>query len=317
MCARYRMRDVTWAAGNTLQIPLDSLPPGQRVRRIELHVGISGTKDAADATAGNRAALAITRIQVGNLVNVTGWSLWQLMKQIYGREVGVPTDIPGSGTTWTFDFPIEIPFKDPRQPGADDGSIPTELLAGKVVEITFAAANVWGVGNLITTAGTVRCQCETSHGQGIPQIQQIGEFDPGATSFQILPGVYKDLFLLDGTADGTVTTAEVTSVDLHGDGEYWLNNALHQQIVSAYNTSGIRDSASNVTINAAAQLPLVWMPQDGKANLTKQFAVEKMGQIQLTGSLNPRVVYWRAVEKDEVTLKSIAAQISEIGRAHV
>jgi len=302
-----RLEDVTWAAGASRLINLDSLPAQKRVRKIHLFFDLSGTKDSADALDGQLFARAASLIKIGSYVNIPGWNLQNLMHQIHGRIIMDPTDIPGSGTTFTMRFVLVIPFRDPRQPGSDDGSIPTELLLSKALEVTFSADGVWGVGNLILTAGTLRAEAEIVDESAVPQLNVIGYDDPGSSTFSIRPGVYKDLFINDGVADGVITEAEIESVDLEVDGISVLNNALNEQLVSAYNVDVPKDAAAELALNAATRLPLIWHDQSGKANISRQPVVEKQGRCQLTGTITaPRLVYWRSVEKDQETIASVA-----------
>ena len=303
----FRLPDATWAASSIVRVDLDSLPPRHRVRKLQLLFDLSGTKDVADALDGNLFPLAVSRITIGNLVNIHGWGLWQLMKQVYGRVPWDPTDIPGSGTTFDHEFALSIPFHDPRQPSPTDGALLVEALQAQSLEIEFAAAAVHGVGNLVLTAGTVRVLADLIHGSAVPQVNQIGYEDPGATDFELKKGIYKDYFILDGTGSGTITRAEVTSVDLNADGDQVMSSVRHEQIVDAYNLEGMRDSSAELAHNAAERLPLIWHDQSGKSNLSKQVAVEKAAQVRLTGSITaPRGVFWRVFPKDEATIARMA-----------
>lgn len=299
----FRLPDGTWAASSIIRIDLDSLPPRHRVKRIDLVFDLSGTKTSTDTLDGNLFPLAVSRLTIGNLVNVPGWGLWQLNKQIYGRVPWDPTDVPGTGTTFDMEFGLSIPFHDWRQGGSLDGVMPCEALQAQSLEIEFAAAAVHGVGTLAITAGTVRVAAELVHGSGVPQINQIGYEDPGAVDFEIKRGVYKDYFLLDGTSSGTVTRAEITSVDLIADGDPIMSNVRHEQIVDSYNRDCMRDSAAELAQNAAERLPLIWHDQSGKSNISKNVAIEKAANVRLTGSITaPRAIYWRALPKDEATI---------------
>lgn len=305
----YRLEDVTYGGGASRQIRLNTLPPGMRVRYIDLFFDLSGTKDAADALSHEQFARAVALIKLGNYYNIPGYALFQLMRQVEARVVQQPSDIPGVGVTFDMEYHLRLYFRDPRQPGSDDGSIPTELLHGHSIEITFAAATVWAVGNLTVTAGNVRCQAELVHETNVPQLNVVGYIDPGSATILMQPGVYKDAFILDGTGAGNITRAEIESIDMDVDGDLVWNNALHEQIIGAYNAEAIRDSNAELADNAAERFPLVWHDVFGKSNISKQPAAEKQLKIQVTGSINAnniRVVYWRAIEKDGQAVQQIA-----------
>lgn len=306
----YRLEDVTWAAGGSRQVRLNTLPPGMRVRYIDLFFDLSGTKDAADALPPEQFARAVALLKLGNYYNIPGYALYQLNKHVEGRVIQEATSIPGVGATFDMEFHLRIYFRDPRQPASDDGSIPTELLQGQTIEITFASATVWAVGNLTVTAGNIRCQAECVHETNVPQLGVVGYIDPGSATGVLPPGVYKDLFILDGTGAGNVTRAEIESIDLDVDGDLVWNNALHEQIVHAYNVDCARQVQAELVDNAAERFPLIWHDQFGKSNITKQPAAEKQMKVQVTGSINAnniRYVFWRAVEKDASAVARIAA----------
>jgi len=310
------LESVSWGAQANRQVKLDLLPPQQRLYNLHLYFDLSGTKDAADALTADLFPRAIALLKVGQYVNIDGWALRELMRQVNGRTTNQGTDIPGSGTTFTMKFELVIPFRNARQPGASDGAIPSELLHGKAVEVTFSAANVWGVGNLVLTAGNVRCVAEMVHETNVPQLSEIGYKDPGAQTIQLEPGVYLDLFLLDGSTPGTITQAEISAVSMEVDGESVWNNTLHEQIVAAFNDSGVKDTANELAVNAATRLPLIWQDQSGKAEISKQPAIENGGRIQITGSMSsPRVVFWRALPKDQKAVEAIAAATGAPGHA--
>ena len=96
-----RLRDNAWADGGQLLFPLDILPPGKRVRKILLFFDLSGTKGETDAADSDELPQLCSLIRLGNYVNIPGWSLWELNKQIKGRIPYAPTAIPGSGTTFS------------------------------------------------------------------------------------------------------------------------------------------------------------------------------------------------------------------------
>lgn len=306
----YRLEDVTWANGASRQIRLNTLPPGMRVRYIDLFFDLNGTKAAADSLSPEQFARAVALLKIGNYYNIPGYALYQLNKHVEGRVVQEAASIPGVGAVFDMEFHLRVYFRDPRQPASDDGSIPTELLQGQAIEITFAADTVWGVGTITVTAGTVRCQAECVHETNVPQLNVVGYVDPGSATIVLPPGVYKDLFMLDGTAAGLVTRAEVESIDMDADGDPIWNNALHEQIVAAYNVDCARNPQAELTDNSAERFPLIWHDMYGKANITKQPAAEKQLKIQVTGTIganNIRCVFWRAVEKDSAAVARVAA----------
>ena len=301
-----KLEDVSWVAGGTRLIKLDNLRPGKRVRAIELFFDLSGTKTSTDTLDGQLFAQSVASIKIGDYVqSIPGWELQQLLHDLDGKVTQDPTDIPGTGTTFDMEFSLRIPFRNPKQPASDDGSMPTDMLRGKSIELTFASATVWGVGTLAVTAGSVRTEAEIVDEVDVPQIHQIGYADPGALTVPIEGGwIYESLFICDGTTPGSITRAEVSQATMTFDGEQIHSAVLHEQLVSHYNRDAVRDAAAELTQNAATRLPLVWQDWTGKANLTKQPAVEKSGKLQLTGTItSPRVVYMRTLIKDENTVQ--------------
>lgn len=317
MQSHFTLRSETWASGATRFIPLTSLPPGKRCRAIKLYFDLSGTKDAADALTGDNFARSVQRIQIGENVSVAGESLFELNKELYGRAPATSADIPGSGTSFDMEFPLVIPFRDPRQSGSDDGSMPCELLDTLSIQITFAANNFAGVGNLVVTAGSVYAIAEIVEETAVPQVNRLYDFQPGALTFALEPGVYKSLFLLDGgpNANGSITVAELTTIDMSADGLQVWTSARHESVVEAYNADTVQDSAGDVDVNAASRFPLCWHDKYGKSHLTKQAAVEKGGQVRISsGSITAStmtVVAWRALPKSEAAIAQIADVIGE------
>lgn len=317
MQSHHPLRTETWAGGGTRFIPLTSLPPGKRVRAIKLYFDLSGTKDAADALTGDNFARSVQRIQISEYVSIAGESLWELNKELFGRLPFASTDIPGSGTTFDMEFSLIVPFRDPRQSGSDDGSMPCELLDVHSIQITFAAATFAGVGNILVTAGSVYGQAELVEETAVPQVNRLYDFQPGSATFNLEPGIYKSLFLLDGgpNTNGSITVAEVTTVDMTADGLQVWSSARHESMVDSYNVDTVSDTAGAVSINAASRFPIVWHDRFGKSHLTKQSAVEKGGQVRISaGNLTVStmtVVAWRALPKSEAAVKQIAEVIGE------
>ncbi len=307
-----RLDSRTGSANNTVLIPLSSLPAGKRCRAIHLDVQVSYTKDAADTLAGDLMPLWLSTLRLANYVNVTGFALHRLVQRIMGRDAAVGTAIPGSGTSGTARFQLVIPFRDPRQTGSDDGSMPCELLRAESLAITFAAGNVHASGNLTVAASgfTVNASAEVVEESHIPQINQIGFFDPGGQTFEVPAGAYKDLFILDGSGTSTITEAEISQVYLEADGNVHLPNMSHGQLVQHFNHGAVKDTAAELTINAAREIPMVWVDQSGKGHITKQPAFEGRARVQVSGTMTaPRVVYWRAILKDSGMVNDIAGAI--------
>lgn len=302
-----RMEDKSFVAGGNVLFNLDTLDPMHRIRKIDLYFDLNGTKVAdVDALDGDLFPRIAALIRLGNFINITGMGLWRLMRILHGRTLMDPTDIAAAGATFNMDFALEVPFRDPRQSGTDDGSLPTELVKGKSLELTFAAATVWGVGSLTVTAGTVRCAAELIHETNVPQLNRLFYIDPNSQTIQLDPGVYKECFTYE-EAGTTITQAEISQVDLEVDGQQVMNNTLHEQLVHWFNSTGVRDSAAEVAVNAAVFLPFIWHEQNGKSHLTKQPGIEHKGRLQLTGSQTaPRIVIWKAVLKDEATVAQAA-----------
>jgi len=308
-----RLEDVAWAAGVQRQINLDVLPGGMRCRRLLMFFCLTGTKDSADALAAALFSQSVAMCTLHKFLRIPGWHLQCVNESEHKRVPNLGAAIPGSGTTFAMEFFLEVPFRDSRQPGNEDGSIPTELLQSHQLEIEFAAANVHGVGNLVITAGTVRTFAELVHGSSVPQLEQIGYYDPGSQSIKLDAGVYKDILVCDGTTPGTVTRAEISHVDFDVDGDQVWANATHDQIVGRYNMK-VQDTASELALNAATFMPVESLEPHGKGPITKAPAIEKSGYLQLTGTITaPRILYRRALEKDENTLEAIAAATGAAG----
>jgi len=317
MQSHFTLRTETWAAGAARFIPLTGLPPGKRVRAIKLYFDLSGTKDAADALTGDNFARAVQRIQIGEYVSLAGESLFELNKELYGRLPATSADIPGSGTTFDMEFPMLIPFRDPRQTGSDDGSIPCELLDTLSVHVTFAANNFAGVGNLVVTAGSVYGIAELVEESAVPQVNRLYDFQPGSATFNLEPGVYKSCFILDGgpNTNGAITVAELTTLDVSADGMQAWTSARHESVVEAYNADTVQDSAGDIDVNSASRFPIFWHDKYGKSHLTKQAAVEKGGIVRIaSGNITVStmtVVAWRALPKSEAAVNQIADVIGE------
>lgn len=304
-----RLEDKSWVANGNMLFNLDTLPGGKRVRRLMLYCNVSGTKDAADTLAAELFPRVFASIRLGNFVNIPGMHLYLLNWAMYGRKVMPGTAVPGSGTTFNVNFALEIPFRDPRQPGSDDGSIPTELLVGKALEVTNDAANVYGVGNLVITAGTFNLSAELVEETNTPQLCRIGYIDPNSATAQLDPGIYKELLLCELTTQ-SITTAEITSVDLDVDGKPVLNNATHQQLLHHWNSAA--GTSDQLTANTAAFIPLIFHDRSGKSNLTKQPLVQGKGKVQIAaGTLTSgyRLAYWRAEPKSQSDVERIAQAI--------
>lgn len=307
-----RLEDQAWIANGNRLINMDTLPPRQRIRAILLFLNLQGTKGAADAVSADVFASAIKTLRIGNLVNITGRELYALARAANGRTVQRGTDIPGSGTTFNVNVCLEIPFRDTMQPGSDDGSLPTELVMGKALEVQFDTATVWGVGTVAITSGTLRSQALLVDETNTPQLNRIFYIDPNSQTVQLDSGVYKQLLLVK--TDGTpITIADVAAVDLEVDGKPVFNNLLHEQLVQAWNREASEGAGNlfELTPNAAAFLPLMFGDRSGKSNLSKQPLVVNKGKLQITAGslLNFRLVVWKAVPKDGDMVKDIASRI--------
>lgn len=306
-----RLEDQSWISGGNRLVSFDTMAPQRRVRSVFLYLELSGTKGAAETVSADLFAKAIKNIRIGNFFNLGGQDLYWLNHAIVGRRFMRGTDIPGSGTTFSIAVSLEIPFRDIRQPGSDDGSIPTELLIGSAMEVTFDTAAIFG-GTIVITAGTLRTSAEVVHETNTPQLARIYYIDPNSQTAQLDPGIYKELLLVktDGSA---ITTAEVTSIDLDTDGDPVLNNILHQSLLQAWNRYAADGVGSNVELvpGSANFLPLVFHDRGGKSNLSKQVLVDSKGRVQIVaGSLtNYRLIAWKAVGKDEDQVQKIASKI--------
>jgi len=305
---KFRLEDQSWVASGTRLVKLSVLPPGMRLRSLRLLCNITGTKDAADALANTSFPLFISNVRLNpRLVDMSGLALQDLNKIMHGRDVGLGTAIPGSGTTFDITFVFEIPFWDPRQPTASDGAIPTEMLLSKSLEITFAAANIAGVGNLVATAGTVRVMADLIDGSSVPQLVELFQIDPGSQTIKLDPGVYQDLWITDGTGIGSVTPTEVTQVDLVADGVALLNNHLHSQLIADFNFANVNDAAGELGYATPRFLPIV-IGHKKHGLLTKAVAIEQTGLLQIAGTMTaPRLCGRRIPLKDQATVEAVAA----------
>lgn len=292
-----RLEDVSFGASASRQIRLQTLPPGKRVRRISLFFDLSGTKDAADALDGALFPQIVNLVKLssseGLIHLLTGMETAFKMHAEQGRRVMDPTDIPGTGTTFAMQFQLDLLFRGEKQLGVDDGALPTELFTEHTLEITFAAANVWGVGNLTVTAGSVRAQVELVDGSGIPQITKCKWLDLASGMAVLDSGVIKQAFLVQ-TDYSSITQAEITEAGLMADDvECVPTNTRHEQLIAMWNQDACQQMGGvhELVVNAALFLPLIWEPK-GKAALTKQPLIEKKGEVRITsGTLTtPRLV---------------------------
>lgn len=297
----------TWTVGN-IQFPI-KLTPGMRTREITLYFHLSGTKDVADTLDGQLFARAVALIQIPPYRIIDGWHLQEVNHELNGRVVDDPTDIGAGAGVWTMDFELVIPFRNPKQPASDDGSIPNELLnAVGCIDVTMAAAAVWGVGTITTTAGTIYGEVEQVHETNVPQLTEMGTYKPGSPDWVMPKGVYLFLFACDSaTVPGTWTEAELSTVMLDVDGATVIPNLTHQQMVRSYNQHAVVDSAAELVPGTAVRMPLIWQDRHGKANISKQPAAEEGLKGRFTGTVTaPTLVYWRAIEKDASSIASIA-----------
>lgn len=305
----YKVEDKSFIANGNVLFNLDTLPKGFRIRKLDLFFDLSGTKGASDALDGDLFARIVNLVRLGNFVNVQGMDLHVLQRIVAGRILMDPTDVPGSGTTFTSQFHLEVPFRDPRQSGSDDGSLPTELVMGKSTEVQFAAGNVHGVGTLAYTAGTVRCQAELIHETNVPQLNRLFYIDPNSQTIQLDPGVYKEMFIHKATG-AAISNTEISQLDMEMDGQPIANNILLEQLAQWYNSTGVVDAAADLGFTSLRFAPVIWQERGGKSHLTKQPAAEKKGRLQLSGSLtNPHVVIWKALLKDESAIGEAAVKM--------
>lgn len=302
----------SWAASVPVQISMDKLPEQVRVRRILLHLNVSGTKDAADTLVNTLFAKAVQNVRLGEFVNISGLDLFMLNWAIHGRLVQAGTAIPGTGTTFDINMVLEIPFRDPRQPGSDDGSLPTELLRGKALEVTFDSAAVYGGTAIVITAGTLRCAVELVEETNTPQLARIFSLQPNSQTVQLDPGIYKEALITKSTGL-VISEANVTTVKVEADGRPVLGNIHNENLTHAWNSYAA--AAPGVTAelaeNAAYFLPVVFHDRSGKSNLTKQPLVENKGELSIVaGDLTSfHLVIWKTLPKDEKVVENIAGQI--------
>jgi hypothetical protein len=308
-----QLESKNYVANGTSTLNLEGLPPGYRVRNIMMFFDISGTKGGTDTVTSDALHKAIALIKLQQYFNLTGLEAFRLRHAYNGRIIEDPTAVPGSGTTFAVSFCLEIPFRDPRQSGTDDGSLPVELLNGKSLEVTWAQSTIYG-NSAVITAGTVRTVVDLIHETNVPQLIQIGYIDQASQTVRFPPGIYKELFIVN--PDGTpVTSSLVGSVDLSADGQYIMRNMRHEQLVGAWNRQAACAAGSRAelvqSLNGGAGpafLPLVWQDKYGKSNLSKQMAVESYAALQITSGslLTGRFVFARATLKDAQTIAGTA-----------
>ncbi len=303
-----RVEDQSYVANGNRLINLDTLPARQRIRAIFLYVTLAGTKGAAEALSADRFAAAIKTLRLGNYVNMTGQELYTFGRAVEGRTVQRGTDIPGSGTTFNIATALCIPFRDPRQPASDDGSLPAELVVGKALEMQFDVASIFG-GTIAITSGLVRASVEMVDETNTPQLNRLFYLDPNSQTVQLDAGIYKEVLLVK--ADGSnITQADVAALDLDVDGKPVFNNITHEQLIHLWNRTAALPGGE-LTVNATPFLPIIFHDRSGKSNLSKQPLVVNKGRLQITsGSLvNFRLIVSKAVPKDGDMVKDIAQKI--------
>lgn len=309
-----RLEDAAFASGASRQIRLQLMPDKKRVRRISLYFDLSGTKDTADALDGDLYPRIVSLITLqsseGLLWNLSGMETWRLQHAEAGRVIMDPTDLP-TGTTFAMQFQLDLTFRNESQPGADDGSLPTAIFNEHALEITFAAANVWGVGNILVTAGNVRVEPEYVEEVGVPQISEVRYYDLASGLATLEPGVLQTAILVQ-TDYSVLTQAELTLLGLACDGnDVHPSNTMHEQFVTLWNQDKATQSGGvhELVVNAARFLPLTWQPRV-KGNLTKQPLIEKKGEVRVTsGTLTtPRLVVRTARLKTAEKAASLAVK---------
>jgi hypothetical protein len=296
---KYNLATLTWSAAGNVIAPLSTLPPNHRLRSIRLLCALSGTKDSADTVPNTSFCSQIAQVKLGARHLLTGIMLQQMQDIDNGRLTGLGTTIPGSGITWSVVFELTLDLRQKRQEGSEDGSINVAELVDKSLEVQFAAANIFGVGNCVTTAGSIIPEVDLVPGSSVPEYVEQGYFLPGGQTIKLDPGVYLDLFVSDGVAIGSVAPAEVTQADLIADGEIVFNNRTYNQMISAYNHDNVLDAAAELGYATPNRLPIAHLPlRHGK--MTKALIVEKTGELRLSGTLTaPCVVYRRIALKDQ------------------
>lgn len=306
-----------WVPGGNVSFSMDGLPPQTRVRSIQITVDLVGTKSAADAVSGDQFYKVLSNIKLGTYVNIGGPELAKLNWMQQGHVVEDPKvlySIPGTGTSFSLYAVFDLVFREPRSPASDDGSLPSELLSSRSLELSTSSNTVFSVGTLQITGGTIRCAVERIHETNIPMLTRIGYVDASSQTIRLESGVYKDLMLTkqDGT---TLSSTDISAVDVIADGRPILQNMRFEQLVALWNRTGYRNGSTTgrgeLSKSAAEFLPLCWMDNSGKSNITKQMLVEKDLIIQLNGGSlsNPRLSYAKVVHKDSNAIAQIAQVI--------
>lgn len=307
-----------WVSGGNVNFSMDGLPPQTRVRSLQITFDLVGTKNAADVLNGDQFPKLFNNLKLGNFVSIGGVELAKLMWAVNGHMPEDPlanySITNTSATTFRLYFTLDVYLRDPRQSGSDDGSLPSELLSSRGMEIVCNSGNVFGVGSLVVNSGTIRVAVERIHETNVPMLTRIGYNDASSQTIRLESGVYKELFICktDGT---TLSNTDIVSVDVIADGKPVLQNMRFEQLITAWNRTAARNGNSSsrceLARDTAAFLPLIWHDNSGKSNITKQPLVEKDLLIQINGGAltTPRFVYWRAVPKDTATIAQIAKVI--------
>lgn len=315
-----------FVSGGTVAFSMDGLPPKTRVRSLQLSFDLTGIKGTGDVLGGDQFARLVSNVKLGNFFNLSGMDLSRLMWQVNGHVVEDPANyynIVAGATTFSMYFTLDIYLRDPRTGNSEDGSMPTELLATRGIELTLAAGNVWGVGSLAVTAGVIRCAVERIHETNIPFLNRFGYIDASSQTVRLEPGLYKELLLTK--PDGTnILQSDISVVDLVADGRPILQAMRYEQLITAWNRTAMRNgvagSRSELTKSAGVPfLPLIWHDNSMRSGITKQLLAEKDCFLQITagGYAAPRVVYWKGIQKDQETLKNIAVAIGAPANAQV
>lgn len=307
---KFNLRTSAWSAGGNDPVALSILPPGMRVRSIHLHAVISGTCGAGESIAANLLPSVFTSIRLGKWFNTQGYGLMESNRRMAGRYVYGSVGHTAGPAVFSVTHDLWLHFRDPRRQAATDGSVITELLQPLSLELGYAAAALYG-GTIVITAGAVNVVADLIDEQEVSELFEEGFIDPGAQTIKLDGGyVYTDIWASDGGAVGSVTPAEITNVDMLADGKYRLNNAPHGCLVADFNRECITDLAGIQVLATPEHLSLLHQELKG-AQLTKAMAVEGTGNIQVTGTLSPRIYYRRVVLKDMATIQATAAAMGQ------
>jgi len=191
-----------WSTGGALKIPLQGLPTGMKARGILLEListvsNADATHDLAMYTRKLAPLFSFMQLKSPRFnMRTTGKGLIRLHRSMWGKDWANPSVTCTQNTTTTVIGFLYIPFEDPRSKSPSDFYQPTELLAGRSIELTCANSG------LVQTSLTVTaCQIQSSlvlvpGGDGkLPAKVEIDYEDWAGQTAELETGTYTDLMI--------------------------------------------------------------------------------------------------------------------------